>query len=392
MWLQKRHVVSDQSFESFIIFAKGTRDQFLTSRRAPDPSPTRFKGVFSNLASSTMEWITLIGSVICLIGFVVQFQAFRGLHWSVSVAQLIAMALMTALRAWVRRNLTVKPIAKQVEENREVDWIALNSAANPDFWQDHTAMRLSPYLESGGNKRDTIWNVYTAYDNIALRGSFDISPRYNYEIAAWKALKVRNRLSALVPWTGATHSTAKCLASAIESIMEHLFSDKSYPVPDKPGNSATFQWGLKGDWSNPENKAAVEPHSAPIQYTGRTNFFWYIKIKFKERMQKVPFQVTLNPQTGKWKIETATLESAISLWLTSISTVPQKAIKSLHKISLGGSSARLTRDLNWWSNSVYTARMESASFGFEGRRREGMTDFVTGFYTHEDINSSPTEK
>ncbi|KAF8241868.1 hypothetical protein K440DRAFT_475135, partial [Wilcoxina mikolae CBS 423.85] len=116
--LQKSHVVSDQTFDSFIIFSKHLHDKILTSRRSLEepktiphqPGNAQPKLWIQSLASSKSEAFTLLGTFIALAGFVLQFQALRGLNWSISVAQMVAICFMTMLRAWVRRGLAMKPV------------------------------------------------------------------------------------------------------------------------------------------------------------------------------------------------------------------------------------------------------------------------------------------
>ncbi|CCX32967.1 Similar to hypothetical protein [Tuber melanosporum Mel28]; acc. no. XP_002841911 [Pyronema omphalodes CBS 100304] len=141
IWLQQRHFVSDQSFDSYIIFADGQREQFLTSHRKPLSELS--ENIYSNqkllqyIARTKFEFFTAAGSSIGLAGFVLQFQAFRG-NWSTSIAQLIAVSFMTTMRALVRRGLTVQLKAEEVMENHEKDWLALGISTMPKFWNIYT--------------------------------------------------------------------------------------------------------------------------------------------------------------------------------------------------------------------------------------------------------------
>ncbi|KAF8241210.1 hypothetical protein K440DRAFT_523789, partial [Wilcoxina mikolae CBS 423.85] len=136
LWLQKSHTVSDQSFESFVIFAQGTRDAILSSRRAPNdhkktlaPRPQNgdqftWGSMLEKIASNRSESFTFLGTLLSLAGFVAQFQGFRGLHWAASISQLVAIFAMTMFRAWVRRGLIARPIAEEVLDGCEMDWLA----------------------------------------------------------------------------------------------------------------------------------------------------------------------------------------------------------------------------------------------------------------------------
>ncbi|KAF8541742.1 hypothetical protein BDD12DRAFT_731468, partial [Trichophaea hybrida] len=102
LWLQKTHTVSDQTFDSFIIFGRN-----------------------KNVSSTLDQAFTLLGVFLGLAGFILQFQGLRGMNWSASIAQLVCIMLMTTWRAWVRRGLIAIPIAHQVLDQHEMDWLAL---------------------------------------------------------------------------------------------------------------------------------------------------------------------------------------------------------------------------------------------------------------------------
>jgi len=71
------------------------------------------------------EAFTLLGTLLSLVGVILQFQGLRGLHWVASIAQLVAVFVMTMFRAWVQRELIVRPVAKEVLDGYEMDWLAL---------------------------------------------------------------------------------------------------------------------------------------------------------------------------------------------------------------------------------------------------------------------------
>ncbi|KAF8244011.1 hypothetical protein K440DRAFT_526639, partial [Wilcoxina mikolae CBS 423.85] len=91
-WLQKGGVVNDQQFNSYFI-------------QRSDQIP----GIFVRTARNSHVFglfcttLTIAATLVSLCGFVSQFVGLRGLHWTVTIAQLAATAIMTALRATVRR-------------------------------------------------------------------------------------------------------------------------------------------------------------------------------------------------------------------------------------------------------------------------------------------------
>ncbi|KIN00710.1 hypothetical protein OIDMADRAFT_124302, partial [Oidiodendron maius Zn] len=92
-WLQRGTRISDQEFESFAISSQGDH-RLRKSNRDYDPG---------------RETQTVIATIISVVGFVAQFSALRFLHWSVTICQLVAIGIMTALRAVVRRHVAYPP-------------------------------------------------------------------------------------------------------------------------------------------------------------------------------------------------------------------------------------------------------------------------------------------
>lgn len=64
------------------------------------------------ISSSKSQLETVFGVIISISGFALQFQGLRGLNWASALVQLVAIAIMTALRAWLRRGLIETPIAR----------------------------------------------------------------------------------------------------------------------------------------------------------------------------------------------------------------------------------------------------------------------------------------
>ena len=149
LWLQKEHTVSDQSFDSHVIMARGTRDLLLTSRRIDDepthetisnlrrhPTELNYENNNQNYHTDKLKhlrYLSLLGTATGLAGFVLQFEAFRGMSWACSIAQLVAILIMTVLRAWIRLGMLDRPNAAKVLPDREMDWLALHIGLIPDF-------------------------------------------------------------------------------------------------------------------------------------------------------------------------------------------------------------------------------------------------------------------
>jgi len=141
--VQKRHVVSDQSFDSCVMLGKGLHRCILSSRRMELEASWDSWPLVANIASSPSEALALFGVCLGLCGFIMQFQGLRGMNWSASIAQFVCIFLMTVLRALVRHVLIITPICKKVPDQHEMDWLALrvatedkddNETGSCDFW------------------------------------------------------------------------------------------------------------------------------------------------------------------------------------------------------------------------------------------------------------------
>lgn len=126
VWLQRDQRVSDQKFAAFAIHG-GWKESIITStRRDTQTSADPRQGAAFNYL------LALSGAFFGLVGFIIQFQGLRGLTWPSSVAQLIAIATMAVLRAFVRRKIGNKPPAHQMHEGHELDWLACNLVLNEE--------------------------------------------------------------------------------------------------------------------------------------------------------------------------------------------------------------------------------------------------------------------
>ncbi|KAF8542348.1 hypothetical protein BDD12DRAFT_941094, partial [Trichophaea hybrida] len=138
LWLQSSKTVNDQLFDSYAIIAKGTRTQVNTSQRF-EYSETDAEIEYERSHGRVWKFVckigrvkpdrylagyTLLGTMIGLVGFCLQFTGLRSLHFTVSILQLVATIFMTAVRAWLRRGLTKHPSSQKLQSQFELDWFA----------------------------------------------------------------------------------------------------------------------------------------------------------------------------------------------------------------------------------------------------------------------------
>jgi hypothetical protein len=109
VWLQRRQIVNDESFAPFAIIPQST-EIIISLARDSD--------------NSHHPVLVSVGISASLIGFVFQFIELRNLHWGVSVAQLVAMFLTTALRVFIRLPITRGTNCIELKPNFELEWLA----------------------------------------------------------------------------------------------------------------------------------------------------------------------------------------------------------------------------------------------------------------------------
>jgi hypothetical protein len=110
--IQKACTTGSQKFGAYLLRnAKGKPAVFMCRRVAThDPGTAIWKN----------EVLTTAGTALSCFGFLVQFIGLRTLHWSATIAQLIVMAVMTAIRSWLRRGLLREPRVENLREGSEL--------------------------------------------------------------------------------------------------------------------------------------------------------------------------------------------------------------------------------------------------------------------------------
>ncbi|KAH6716219.1 hypothetical protein BKA61DRAFT_340190 [Leptodontidium sp. MPI-SDFR-AT-0119] len=318
VWLQRSETVNDQSFDSFAIFPTDAQALITTSQRAPNGSRkgSGDRGLTDKIrcallsilrAEDAQEVVAVTGTIVSICGFIVQFIGLRGMHWSASIAQLGAIAIMTTLRTWVRRNLAALPKSQPLFSGHEMDWLAMTLGgdrtkapwlypskvdgrrrsrpwAEDGGWDWRmTAVgdpakcdKMKPQADTAGRNTDGSKEPLQANENghhgmrqtpdSAIQGKGSGS-RSN----AHKVMKIRRDLGRLADWHGPASAEAISLARAIEVSMDALFGSLT----------GKFTWSL--------------------EVCGES-------IHFRLKRE----------QTGGWKAYSDEIEAALSLWLYSV--------------------------------------------------------------------------
>jgi hypothetical protein len=248
----------------------------------------RFKPIKPNRQASFLRVIFEIcatyGAIVSVAGFVIQFTGLRGMHWSATIAQLIAMLIMVALRAWVRRNLAYRPSDQEVTQGHELDWLAVRMAGNlaqqQRLWSNPSATHSAEV-----DHTDDFWTVHCwSWSRIPGCGSDSYKilnpssttagPEKPTPSAADKVVRVRQRLGILSKWTSRVSEPAVAVAKAIEMVMDTLWD----PAP------------FAGDVLFSTMDASIGGENQPI----------FFKLK---------------RTTHGWTADATEIEVALSLWL-----------------------------------------------------------------------------
>ncbi|KAL8281863.1 hypothetical protein RB597_009535 [Gaeumannomyces tritici] len=291
VWLQRSGTVNDQSFEPFAIFPRKPQPIITTSHRASQRKQGRRTmasifsalsvGIFGMVGATVEELVTVVAVFVSVSGFILQFTGLRAMHWSASVTQLGATALMTILRAWVRRNLAQNPKALPLVPGHELDWLAMTLGG-----KDSDAPWLHPPKDDGQwDRRSRPWadNGHQDWRIAAVEDPARIDPTQSKGSGSWsnahRVMEIRRDLGELADWHGPASTEAISLARAIEETMDALFG------PDSADGE--FTWSLKALWS-----------------LERPDY------------ESIPFHVKRHG--GRWRAYSDEIEAALSLWLYSV--------------------------------------------------------------------------
>ncbi|KAI5851794.1 hypothetical protein BZA05DRAFT_473941 [Tricharina praecox] len=371
LWLQSSHTVSDQAFDS-----DDNNIRPIRIHTTPKSPPS------SNIAASFMEklWgfaafsqnLTVIGTFFGLAGFVLQFQGLRGMNWSASIAQLLAVSLMTAWRAWLRRILTATPIPKQVLPKHEMDWLALwvsrklgddtdtgGAIAWPkteeeideeaeelkqrqqrDLAQERRGPRSAAVVARSSDSHveappveRLIWKIVTNTQNMACRGEHNMQQRIT---------RVRGASGSSI----VEHSTSEGndvggsdIAEGQDSIVPAINSEEKREQLGSPNNHKDAQQALRvrqrlgqlTRWEGPATQMSVAMARSiavvlDTLFSGEDvneteSFYWFLNVQLHDRdvkkIERIKFRAYKNPGEN-WKADATEIEAALSLWLFHI--------------------------------------------------------------------------
>lgn len=303
IWLQRKANVGDQVFKSAAIFTKTSRKDVLMSQRSTSSDFSNFdyvifgipllifrlrstifkpKGISKKENNSELDENSskemdecaamlaskaTFGMSVGLVGFIVQFVGLRGVHWSVSIAQLGAVLLVTSLRLYVRRGHARPPRSESLTSGFELDWFAMQLTKN---------QCVAPWL-GDHDSEDTAWNIVTGvkcqYEALKPQDQFKEHPSVHITFV------MRKELGILTGWRSLVFSEASILKKAIELTMDSL-------VGGSPDYDPTL--------------------------------IWRVQVQHATSTKPEPILFRLSRTNGRWVADLDEIEAALSLWLYSV--------------------------------------------------------------------------
>lgn len=202
-WIQKGGVMGDQVFEPYIISGHKGKQSIRTSQRCNEKISFR------------LQYWVLLGTFVGVVGFIVQFIGFRGMSWTVAVAQLTATGLLTIIRSIIRRRMSREPTAIKAIEGHELDCMA-RRIGGFDGW------RVIP----GGNQQA---------EEVSLHSDAGL---------VQKVLKVRGYLGGLTQWPADDPHIATRLCTAMETTLNTLYNSEEILLGEEFLEADEFSWKL----------------------------------------------------------------------------------------------------------------------------------------------------
>ncbi|KAM0433476.1 hypothetical protein ACHAPT_004356 [Fusarium lateritium] len=246
VWIQQKQTVGDRVFEPFATFPGSPRDMVSMSHRC-DASHAQ-----------TLGPLTVVGIFIGLTGFFIQFIGLRAMNSAATLAQLGAIGIMTAIRAWVRRGLARPPQEEKLTSGFELDTLAWaltllnhsqhekpkpglaapmanleqNPASSNNVWQGHfrqqTKRGPQQLIRPGDIGQLMNLEKQQQYSwTISTGGSIDHQPLLQHASSpnskAQQVFETRRNLGRLAQSKGASANEAINLSKAMEKVMNVLF-------------------------------------------------------------------------------------------------------------------------------------------------------------------------
>lgn len=289
---------------------------------------------------------------------------------SATMAQLAATGIMTILRAIIRRGISSRPYAVKLSEHFELDWLA------------RAILKQSPgFLEGEKFELPPSFSVIAGGDPVTSQEKPE---------RATSLVKTRKHLGRLSKWKSPVSGPAVAAASAIEMVMNTLFTNGR-----ENGNNAMdpFTWDMDVRFHNPKAARKDNQHTktnAPRKIA-QDEISLRVNVSHEEHdmpqegialpecsppaevttpnrrpCEKIRLSVKKANGSKSWVADATEIEALLSLWLQQAADFESEQNK-LHKSStntdkdwlrqkeqkknlrfLGPDTVALRRDLQWW--------------------------------------------
>jgi hypothetical protein len=277
-------VISDQTFESYAMVAEGPAKEIWTSSR----QRPREELLVSPLTSA----FATLGTVVSISGFILQFIGLRGSHWAVSIAQLAATMLMTAVRALIRRGMSKRPSTVPLAKDFELEWLA--SAISKD--------------------RENFGNHYSSLRDMKRK-------EHHWTRQEWaKTLRLHRLMNFKVDYEVYSSPTLRVITGG--NPYKSTNSDPSVPQDARAFTHIRQRLGLLTQWRNPASDAAVSVANSiqlvlnTLLQSSTEPFTWGIDVYFNGKTQRV--NLTVEKNAGEFRVGLAEIEALLSLWLQHV--------------------------------------------------------------------------
>ncbi|RGP78251.1 serine threonine- phosphatase 6 regulatory ankyrin repeat subunit a [Fusarium longipes] len=350
-WVQGKQRVSDQEFDSYIIYAQNkdfvstsSRKEDIKSKDKPDQNESSPGQENLGISKQTSLQYSDIRALTALLaggaGFTIQFIGLRGLPWPVAVAHLGAIIIMAIIRALIRRRLGEDAQYYRVPSEHELDFLAAQLVETK--CQTFQSLKKNPRPLH----KVLSWRVDTAKHNNGTIYSFDFLGTNEFDegnenrqnqhkrrldrgvlnMEAQKVIAVRKRLGDLCEWETRAFKSALALVRSIERFLDEFM----------PGSIR----GYRISWRIPLRK-------------------------YRDKVGSVELKI-IKGDTG-WKINAGEVEAILSLWMSNLEADKmEQESDGKHTewqrrkagVALGVDYCRilgrkydngvLQRDLNWW--------------------------------------------
>lgn len=329
-WIQQEKTVSDQVFQSFALHPASDTVSFIESHRVEDVSKKTIRGA--------LQAKTTFGVAIGITGFVCQFVGLRQMNSTASLAQLIAVCIMTAVRAIVRRGFGGSLISHKLLSGCELDWFAwsllrmgpseeqrLTTRSNSDTQtQNGAAKRHKP---PGWWTIDHLWTDqperFQTVSESTLNGKTPQKTPF-HEIPLQKApveemtrnlARVRRRLGRFTDYKARESKISLSLAAAMEKTLNVLSACGEQRIPD---------------------------------------FIWLIGVhcdKLPPSESEFQLKLHYNSDLGSWKVRADDLDAALTLWAYTIRALKKGDTASRNLRSLEQTKA--DDDDHWFRSETH---------------------------------------